>query len=377
MKIIAFYLPQFHNIPENDLWWGDGFTEWTNVKAAKPIYKGHVQPKIPLNENYYNLLDDDVKIWQANLAKEYGIYGFCYYHYWFGGKLLLEKPMEQMLQNKDIELPFCICWANEPWSKTWVGEKKVLYPQKYGDEKEWIEHFMYLLPFLMDERYIKKDDKPLVFIYKPEQVTCLPEMVTCWKDLAIKNGLKGLTVAGKYIDVNFVGTKQYECLDYVIEWQPCSVKASGRRVNSTNPIKKLRRRVYDYFSAKLGIDAYEYSLVRKIRNMNNSRIEEYDDVWQEIIDQKPLTSKSIPGAFVRWDNSPRFGKEATIVKGETPDKFRKYLSNQIVHAKDDYHQDMIFIYAWNEWAEGGYLEPDEEYGYEYLEAIRDALKENE
>ena len=132
MKIIAFYLPQFHDIPENDEWWGKGFTEWVNVKKAQPLYKGHEQPRIPMNENYYNLLDDNVKIWQANIAKEYGIYGFCYYHYWFGGKLLLEKPMEQMLANPKVDIPFCISWANEPWTKAWVNESKVLIPQFYG-----------------------------------------------------------------------------------------------------------------------------------------------------------------------------------------------------------------------------------------------------
>ena len=160
MKIIAFYLPQFHNIPENDEWWGDGFTEWTNVKKAKPLYEGHMQPRVPLGGNYYNLLDDNVKIWQADLAKKYGVYGFCYYHYWFNGKMLLEKPMEQMLANKEVDIPFCICWANEPWTKAWVGdERKLLIAQEYGQEEEWKQHFMYLLPFFKDERYITKNGK--------------------------------------------------------------------------------------------------------------------------------------------------------------------------------------------------------------------------
>ena len=175
MRIIAFYLPQFHNIPENDEWWGDGFTEWVNVKKAEPIYEGHEQPRVPLDGNYYNLLDDDVKIWQAELAKKYGIYGFCYYHYWFNGKLLLEKPMEQMLENKKVDLPFCVCWANEPWTRAWVGEKKVLIGQEYGTEKEWKEHFDYMLPFFRDDRYIKEDNRPLYVIYRPEIIPCLQE----------------------------------------------------------------------------------------------------------------------------------------------------------------------------------------------------------
>lgn len=147
MKVIAFYLPQFHNIPENNEWWGDGFTEWVNVMKAKPLFEGHVQPKVPLNNNYYDLLDDGVKIWQAETAKKYGIYGFCYYHYWFNGKLLLEKPMEQMLKNHKIDIPFCICWANEAWTKAWVNSTQTLIPQKYGNKDDWKKHFEYLLPF--------------------------------------------------------------------------------------------------------------------------------------------------------------------------------------------------------------------------------------
>ena len=151
MKIIAFYLPQFHTFPENDEWWGKGFTEWTSVKNAKPIIKGHVQPRVPLNAEYYNLEDVRVMEKQAQLAKEYGIYGFCYYHYWFDGKMLMEKPMEQMLKNKDVDLPFCICWANENWTRTWARKsKEILIAQTYSDRQDWVEHFNYLYQFWKD-----------------------------------------------------------------------------------------------------------------------------------------------------------------------------------------------------------------------------------
>ena len=144
MKIIAFYLPQFHEFRENDEWWGKGFTEWTNVKSAKPLYKGHNQPKVPYGEKYYNLLDTETLRWQSKLAKEYGVYGFCYYHYWFDGKMLMNRPMELLLENTDITQKFCICWANEKWTKAWAKkERTVLIDQTYGNEKDWKEHFEY------------------------------------------------------------------------------------------------------------------------------------------------------------------------------------------------------------------------------------------
>lgn len=377
MKVIAFYLPQFHNIPENDEWWGDGFTEWTNVKASTPIYEGHKQPKVPLNENYYDLLDDDVKIWQANIAKEYGIYGFCYYHYWFNGKMLLEKPMEQMLANKDIDIPFCICWANEPWTKAWVNDEKVvLIPQKYGDKKEWKEHFDYMLPFFKDSRYIFEDDCPVMIIYRPAVMSCVLEMTRYWNELAIEAGFKGLKLMCVTNDLYVDDTDTYKCFDNIIEWQPHTAK-SVKRVSS-NPViaklKKIRRNTFKNVEKLTGIDFYDWDVFAK-RRRKKRQFQNYDDVWNGIINLQPISKRSIPGAFVRWDNSPRFHERATVIKGETPEKFYHYMKKQIIHAKNDYHSDMIFMYAWNEWAEGGYLEPDEEYGYGYLEAIKRALNE--
>ncbi len=377
MKVLAFYLPQFHNIPENDKWWGDGFTEWTNVKAAKPIYDGHNQPKVPLNENYYNLLDDNTKIWQAKLAKEYGIYGFCYYHYWFNGKLLLEKPMEQMLRNAEIDIPFCICWANEAWTKAWVNkEKEVLLPQKYGKKEEWKKHFDYLLPFFKDNRYIKEDNKPLFVIYRPSVMRCVFKMTKYWDALAKKEGFNGIKFLCVTNDLYINDTKNYRCFDGIIEWQPHTAK-SIKRITGNKCIdflKKMRRKAFNFKESITGVDELKTdAMAGKVRKKR--QFQDYDEVWKEIIDMHPISPKSIPGAFVRWDNSPRHHENATIIKGETPQKFYEYLKCQIEHAKAEYHSDYIFMYAWNEWAEGGYLEPDEEYGYGYLEAIRDALND--
>lgn len=379
MKIIAFYLPQFHNIPENDEWWGDGFTEWTNVKAAYPLYEGHKQPKVPLNQNYYNLLDDDVKIWQAKIAKENGVYGFCYYHYWFNGKMLLEKPMEQMLNNKKIDIPFCICWANEPWTKAWVADdRKVLIPQKYGEEKEWKEHFDYLLPFFRDERYILKDGKPVIVIYRPKVIDCLKKMIDYWKQLALEAGFNGLAVMCATNNTYISDDKEkYDAFDNIIEWEPHTAKNLKKETANSdrglkNKLRKIRRKLWSLIEQKTGIDPYKYDPIA-LQAQNKGKYMDYDEVWKSIINMKPLSSNSIPGAFVRWDNTARYKENATVIKGETPEKFEEYLIKQIEHAKKDYATDMIFMYAWNEWAEGGFLEPDEDNGYSYLHAIKNAL----
>lgn len=376
MRIIAYYLPQFHNIPENDRWWGDGFTEWVNVKNAKPLFEGHNQPRVPLGENYYNLLDDDVKIWQARLAKEYGIYGFCYYHYWLGnGKMLLEKPMEQMLRNKEIDIPFCISWANHSWTKSWVGDRtEMLMKQEYGDENEWRQHFEYLLPFFQDERYIKENGKPFVVIYQPEVIPCLTEMLNLWNRWACEEGFPGISFAYQTATPDFVSESASEEFDFCIEYQPRQgrTRVTDQRFGS---LKRIRRKVGRFIEKKTGINilSYGYSALQKMAQTNRIK---YDDVWEAIISMNPLSDKSIPGAFSMWDNSPRYGENAEVYTGDSPEKFKRYMTRQIEHAKSAYKTDIMMFFAWNEWAEGGYLEPDEEDGYGYLEGIRDALKAN-
>ena len=376
MKIIAFYLPQFHNIPENDEWWGDGFTEWVNVKAAKPLFEGHQQPKVPLNDNYYNLLDDNVKIWQAKIAKEHGVYGFCYYHYWFSGKMLLEKPMEQMLKNKAVDIPFCISWANETWTKAWVNdEKKVLILQKYGEKDEWKQHFDYLLPFFKDDRYIKENNKPLFIIYRPEVVECLNEMLDYWNQLAIENGFDGMCFAYQTINMDITNGSDTSRFDYDIEVQPSYARFDmSNQKSKLAVLKKIRRNVAKWFEKKFGIDLLRYTSPMMARKLLHTNGIDYSEAWETILARKPISNKCIPGAFAAWDNTPRHKERGWVYTNNTPEIFEKYLEKQIVRARDVYHKDMIFMYAWNEWAEGGYLEPDEEHGYAYLDAIRTALE---
>ena len=193
IKVMAFYLPQFHTIPENDEWWGKGFTDWVNVKKGFKYRKGQEQPRIPLNMNYYDLAKVENIKWQAELVNEYGLHGLCIYHYWFNGKLLLEKPAEMLLKNKDIKLNYCFSWANEPWSRTWSGNnKQVLMPQRYGGEEEWKAHFEYLLPFFKDDRYIKEDNCPMFIIYRPLSISCCKEMMNLWEKLAKNAGFTGM-----------------------------------------------------------------------------------------------------------------------------------------------------------------------------------------
>ena len=372
MKTIAFFVPQYHQIPLNDQYWGEGFTEWVNVKNAKPIFDGHRQPRVPLNNNYYNLLDRDTKLWQRDLAKEYGIYGFCYYHYWFNGKMLLEKPCEQILADKELDLPFCFCWANEAWSMEWTGQKKVIMPQFYGERKEWKEHFEYLLQFFKDDRYIKEDGKPLIVIYRPESISCLTEMLQYWKELAVENGFPGLVIANQSVAFARDGRGDGSQSDYDIEYEP----ATSRRCMSPKKLatlKQFRRDVMTWCEKHFGWDLQRFG-VQAYQKLSNTTRVDYDAAWNNILTRKPFSKKSIPCAFVDWDNTPRYKERGQVYTGVTPEKFKKYFGKLVERAKKDYKTDYLFIFAWNEWGEGGYLEPDEDNRYGYLEGVRDALK---
>ena len=376
MDIIAFYLPQYHAIPENDKAWGKGFTEWVNVQNSKPLFEGHRQPRIPLNRNYYNLLDVNVQRWQAKIAKEYGVNGFCFYHYWFNRHLLLEKPVENFRDAKDIDMKYCLCWANEPWTKAWVSKDyEVIMPQKYGDRAEWIDHFNYFLTFFNDDRYIKRNNKPFLVIYRPSEISCLNEMLSCWRALAVENGFDGLDIAFQTINFDLEKDPRRDLFDYDIEYQPSYAQMDMERYHFAF-LRKIKRKIDAYIMSKEGGKAIDIHQLINKKNIKNNNLMSYDDLWQKILERTPIDNKCIPGAFVDWDNSPRKGEYARICDGATPEKFERYMSELIKHTRDVYKKDMIFIYAWNEWAEGGYLEPDEDYGYGYLEGIKKALIEN-
>lgn len=380
MKIVALYLPQFHCIPENDKWWGKGFTEWVNVKKAKPLFEGHVQPKVPLNRNYYDLSDVEVMRWQAKIAKEHGVYGFCFYHYWFGGKLLLEKPVEQFFKS-DIDLHYCISWANEHWTNQWVkSDFTVLMEQKYGGKKEWKEHFDYLLQFFKDPRYIKIDNRPVMTIYRPEIIDCRTEMIDYWNELAKENGFDGLCMvfqSSNYLvrQPNF----DLSMFDYCGSYQPGLAFTKLRQEKQHfSYLRDKKQAVLNFLEKHFRFDPGSLNLnliYRKIAKKQSVLKFDYDEVWNRVLNDPDIFKNVIPCAFTNWDNTSRHGMRGSVIIGGTPEKFENYLKQLILKAKKKYETDLMFIFAWNEWAEGGYLEPDEENGFGYLEAIKKALED--
>lgn len=354
-KLIAFHLPQFHTIPENDEWWGEGFTDWVNVKKAKSLYNTHNQPRVPLNNNYYDLSDVEVMRWQSELAKEYGVYGFCYYHYWFGGKLLLQKPLENLLKEKDIDFPFCLCWANETWCRTWDGgTRNVLIQQEYGGEKEWKEHFEYLKDFFLDSRYIRVDNKPVIVIYRSGDCECFNEMIACWRELCPQYGIDDLYVIDER---NGFKQSDNEQTDALLDFEPFYSLWIERSFKN-----KVIERIRTEF----------FRLIRR----NTLHYYSYDNLWKSIInrDYSRVNKKIYTGAFVDWDNTPRRKKGGIVVEGASPEKFAFYLEKQLKRA-NSMGNEFVFINAWNEWAEGTYLEPDEKNEYKYLNAIRQIVKD--
>ncbi|MFK9094227.1 glycoside hydrolase family 99-like domain-containing protein [Bacillus salipaludis] len=360
MKVIAFYLPQFHVIEENNRWWGKGFTEWTNLRKAKAYRKEQYQPREPYNDNYYDLSNIETMKWQAKLAKEYGVYGFCFYHYWFNGKLLLEKPAENLLKHEEIDINYCMSWANEPWSRTWDGkDHEVLMGQTYGDKEAWKEHFIYLLPFFKDKRYIKIKNKPMFLIYKSKSIKDCKQMMELWEELAQDNGFDG---------VHFVETlreketeKRSLPFSAKVEFEPART-LNGEPLIVKN-YNRVRRRVIK------GVNI----LLRKEIPLNKKYL--FNDMSNKSL--KNLSSdNTYGGVFVGWDNTPRRGNASLYVTESTKEEFKDYLSQKMEITKKIYKTEYVFINAWNEWCEGTYLEPDKKNKFKYLEAIREVQEDS-
>jgi lipopolysaccharide biosynthesis protein len=353
-KVIAFHLPQFHRIPENDAWWGEGFTEWTNVRKSTPRYRGHQQPSVPLANRYYDLTDPSTREWQAELARRYGVEGFCYYHYWFKGKLLLEQPCEAILASGKPDFPFCFSWANESWTRSWDGaNRSVLIRQDYGTERDWTSHFRYLLPFFKDRRYITHDGLPLFLIYRPADFPAVDQMMALWNRLAREEGIPG---------VFFVKTLTS------FDARP----ASPPFLASVSFEPGLTYRRYSRFTVRVR-NLARYALFRaaQLSGLDWTFVISYDEIWQDIL-RRCNGRNEFPGAFVGWDNTPRMGARSSVIAGSNPRAFGGYMRQLLSNAVRD-GSPFVFLNAWNEWAEGAYLEPDERHGHAYLEQLAAAI----
>lgn len=376
MKVIPVYLPQFHCIPENDKWWGKGFTEWTNMKSAQPLFEGHNQPRVPLDNNYYDLSDIATLKWQCELARKYGIYGFCMYHYWFSGKTLLEKPMEMLLAHPEIDIHYCISWANGEWRDTWkhkdTKQSKILIFDDYDDEQLWVDHFNYMLPFFKDKRYMREDGKPILVIYAPHLIPKLNKMLDLWNAMAKENGLSGLIYIYQSAASSLDRSWDRSRFTYGVEMNPGFAQVVG--TSNHNQYKLRLIKIVNHLKRKLNIKRSLYIS----RAESQIKHVDYDQVWQKILSLRPEEGqKTIPCAFTDWDNSPRFGKNGIVYDGVTTQKFYHYFALLCQNAKKYYKSDKVFVFAWNEWAEGGYLEPDQLYGLGFLEAIKKVLDEEQ
>lgn len=354
---IAFYLPQYHQIPENDAWWGNGFTEWTNVRKAFPLFPGHLQPRVPGVLGYYNLLSEETRAAQADLAAQHGLAGFCYWHYWFGGKRLLEKPFNEVLRSGQPRLPFCLGWANESWTGVWHGApNKILMAQTYPGVQDEERHFQAVAEAFFDDRYLTVDGKPIFYIYKPQQIPDPQRFVEHWQNLAIKAGLKGIYFIGEdvYIDES--------------PWNPTS-DGFDAVVPNTPGVGFLRL-------AKRRTPRHLLSLAYR-KFVKRPYVFEYRDFIRACSVEEPQDSSYdfFPSVLPNWDNSPRSGVNAKVLVNSTPELFRQHLRQavaQVANRPED--KRIVFFKSWNEWAEGNFLEPDEIFGTDYLQVCRDELE---
>jgi lipopolysaccharide biosynthesis protein len=354
MRVIAFHLPQFHPIPENDQWWGKGFTEWTNVVKAQPLYPGHYQPHLPADLGFYDLRLPEARAAQAELAGSYGIEGFCYYHYWFNGRRLLGRPVDDILASGQPNFPFCLCWANESWTRGWLGqEEEILIPQTYSSDDE-IRHAHWLATLFADHRYLRKDGRAIFLVYRPGSLPEPRRLTERLRAACSKNGDREPYLIG--VDAHAVGRDfRSDGFDATLAFEPQLVALPGAFDDAVHLRKLLRNLYVGVLSGKLKV--YDYTEARK-RMVSLVR-----------------PDGAIPCIFVGWDNTPRRAANGVIIVNSSPQAFGRALEAEISKLRTSGDEDpILFINAWNEWAEGNHLEPCQRWGLEYLAVVRKTLE---
>lgn len=354
VRILAFYLPQFHPIPENDRWYGKGFTEWTNVGKAKPLFRGHYQPQVPADLGYYDLRISETREAQADMARACGIEGFCYWHYWFGnGRRLLEKPFNEVLACGKPDFPFCLGWANHSWKGIYNGvkTKESLIDQTYGGVEDYKRHFQDVLPAFRDSRYITVDGKPFFLVYSPLEIPDSREFIDCWQRLAIQNGLKG---------IHFVAHT----------YQPGEIqKLLDAGYDAVNIV-----RLFEY--QRIGLSFLQMAFNKINREIFKHGFWcQYKEAMSYFSGPEDRVENVYPTMVPNWDHSPRTGRQGAILKNSTPKLFQRHAEQVIssVTEKPEEHR-IIILKSWNEWAEGNYMEPDLKHGRGYLDALRSAIE---
>ncbi|MBA4749956.1 MAG: glycoside hydrolase family 99-like domain-containing protein [Alphaproteobacteria bacterium] len=362
-KVICFYLPQFHPIPENDEWWGEGFTEWTNVRSAQPQYPGHYQPRIPGDLGYYDLRNTEVQRKQIELAKLYGIEGFCFYFYWFGGKRLLEKPVENYLNDPSLSLPFCLCWANENWTRRWDGlENDVLIAQNHSSEDD-LAFIECVSEYLKDPRYIRIDGRPLLLIYRPDLLPNMRETAERWRTWCRENGIG---------EIYLSFTLSFQPLGYVDFPHPSVYGLDAAIEFLPNESKPPAITPHFSFTTNFTGNVFDASIFPE-RSRNLTQLNFCFHADDQGLHPNPAPATYFRGAFPAWDNTARRGERATIFEYASPANYHECLYNVLKDTQKRFSKTderLVFVNAWNEWAEGAYLEPDQYYGYAYLEATR-------
>ena len=353
-RLIAYYLPQFHPIPENDAWWGKGFTEWTNAAKARPHFKGHYQPHVPADLGFYDLRLPEVRAAQAAMARENGVEAFCYFHYWFAGKRLLEWPFNEVLASGEPDFPFCLCWANQTWTGIWHGAPdRVLIEQDYPGMDDHRRHFDTLLPAFYDKRYLTVDGKPLFVVFKPRELPDSLRVLDFWRELAAKAGLPGLFFVAEY---------------HRPDWDPKPGGYDAVVMNNLWPWR-YERPGWNQPVRKILEKYYRWQRVPKVLL--------YEQVIDSLVTEPVPGIESFPCLFPNFDNTPRTEENGIVLHGSTPELFRRHLRRALDRMKNTPRERRIlFVKSWNEWAEGNHLEPDLKFGMRYLEVLREELLED-